>query len=112
MPPGRLVFAKLGRGCGDMPEVLDDGTILTPQNSYGAQKAIGELLLNDGRKGFVDGRGAAPADRRRAPGPAELGRLDLREPIIREPLAGRRRSARWRATRPCTSCRPGAWSRP
>src|SRR3546814_19048138 len=42
---------------GDMPAVIDDATIPTPQNSYGAQKAIGELLVADyGRKGFIDGR--------------------------------------------------------
>ena len=36
---------------------IDDSTALTPQTSYGAQKAIGELLVNDyTRKGFVDGR--------------------------------------------------------
>src|SRR5690606_18393098 len=56
--PARLVFASsVAVYGGAMPEVLDDGTILTPQTSYGTQKAIGELLVNDySRHGFVDGR--------------------------------------------------------
>ena len=42
---------------GSLPPVVDDGTALTPQTSYGTQKAIGELLVNDySRRGFVDGR--------------------------------------------------------
>ena len=42
---------------GQLPDVVRDDTALNPQSSYGAQKAIGELLLNDfSRKGFVDGR--------------------------------------------------------
>ena len=40
-----------------LPPAVGDDTALTPQTSYGAQKAIGELLVNDyTRKGFVDGR--------------------------------------------------------
>ena len=42
---------------GALPEMVLDATALNPQSSYGAQKAICELLLNDyTRKGFVDGR--------------------------------------------------------
>jgi nucleoside-diphosphate-sugar epimerase len=34
-----------------------DDTALTPLSSYGTQKAMGELMVNDySRKGFVDGR--------------------------------------------------------
>ena len=41
---------------GDMPSVIEDMTARTPQTSYGTQKVIGELLVNDySRKGFVDG---------------------------------------------------------
>ena len=36
---------------------VDDQTAAMPQSSYGTQKAIGELLVNDyGRRGYVDGR--------------------------------------------------------
>ena len=88
--PARLVFASsVAVYGGDMPEVLDDGTILTPQTSYGAQKAIGELLLNDySRKGFVDGRALLADDHRGAPRPAQPGRLDLRQ--LDHPRAARR----------------------
>jgi D-erythronate 2-dehydrogenase len=54
----RLVFASsLAVYGGAMPPTVGDDTPLTPQTSYGTQKAIGELLVNDySRKGFVDGR--------------------------------------------------------
>ena len=42
---------------GDLPPVIDDLTILTPQSSYGTQKAMCEMLINDyTRKGYIDGR--------------------------------------------------------
>ena len=54
----RLVFASsLAVYGGDLPAKVSEKTPLTPQTSYGAQKVIGELLINDySRKGFVDGR--------------------------------------------------------
>src|SRR3546814_9471036 len=54
----KLVFASSCAAYGgELPEVVDDRQQLTPQNSYGVQKAIGELLINDySRKGFLDGR--------------------------------------------------------
>lgn len=40
-----------------LPAVVTDGTKPQPQNSYGVQKLIGELLVGDyTRKGFLDGR--------------------------------------------------------
>ncbi len=40
------------------PEAIGDEFFNTPLTSYGTQKAIGELLLNDySRKGFLDGVG-------------------------------------------------------
>ena len=42
---------------GDLPPAVSDDTPLRPQTSYGAHKAIGELLVGDyTRKGFIDGR--------------------------------------------------------
>src|SRR6516162_5304484 len=54
----RVVFASsLAVYGGALPPTVGDDTPLTPQTSYGTQKAIGELLVNDySRKGFVDGR--------------------------------------------------------
>jgi D-erythronate 2-dehydrogenase len=86
----RLVFASsVAVYGGDMPEVLDDGTILTPQTSYGAQKAIGELLLNDySRKGFVDGRALRLPTIVVRPGKPNKAASTFASSIIREPLAG------------------------
>jgi nucleoside-diphosphate-sugar epimerase len=88
--PGRLVFASsVAVYGGDMPEVLDDGTILTPQTSYGTQKAIGELLLNDySRKGFVDGRALRLPTIVVRPGKPNKAASTFASSIIREPLAG------------------------
>src|SRR5262245_27784268 len=54
----RVVFASsVAVYGGALPEVVLESTPLTPQTSYGTQKAIGELLVADyTRKGFVDGR--------------------------------------------------------
>jgi nucleoside-diphosphate-sugar epimerase len=42
---------------GKLPAIVDDSTVVTPRSSYGTQKAIGELLINDyTRKNFIDGR--------------------------------------------------------
>ena len=38
-------------------DVATDASACQPSSSYGTQKALGELLVNDySRKGFVDGR--------------------------------------------------------
>src|SRR6185369_5508720 len=49
----RVVFASsLAVYGGDLPKNVSEKVPLTPQTSYGAQKAIGELLVNDySRKG-------------------------------------------------------------
>jgi D-erythronate 2-dehydrogenase len=88
--PVRLVFASsVAVYGGAMPEVLDDATILTPQTSYGAQKAAGELLLNDySRKGFVDGRALRLPTIVVRPGRPNRAASTFASSIIREPLAG------------------------
>jgi len=88
--PARLVFASsVAVYGGVMPEVLDDATILTPQTSYGAQKAAGELLLNDySRKGFVDGRALRLPTIVVRPGRPNRAASTFASSIIREPLAG------------------------
>ncbi|MGH6944467.1 MAG: D-erythronate dehydrogenase [Geminicoccaceae bacterium] len=88
--PARLVFASsVAVYGGDTPEVLDDGTILTPQTSYGAQKAMGELLINDySRKGFVDGRALRLPTIVVRPGRPNRAASTFASSIIREPLIG------------------------
>lgn len=86
----RFVFASsVAVFGGDMPKVIEDGTTLTPQTSYGTQKAIGELLVNDySRKGFVDGRALRLPTIVVRPGKPNRAASTFASSIIREPLQG------------------------
>jgi len=90
--PIKLVFASsLACYGGDLPEVIPDDFRITPQTSYGAQKAIGELLVADyARKGFVDGRSLRLPTIVVRPGKPNLAASTFASSIIREPLAGER----------------------
>ncbi len=85
-----LVFASsVAVYGGDMPEVGHDDMWLNPQTSYGAQKAAGELLVNDySRKGFVDGRALRLPTIVVRPGKPNKAASTFASSIIREPLAG------------------------
>ena len=87
----RLVFASsLAVYGGELPAAVGDGTPLTPQSSYGTQKAIGELLVNDySRKGFVDGRAVRLPTVVVRPGLPNRAASTFASSIIREPLSGR-----------------------
>jgi nucleoside-diphosphate-sugar epimerase len=86
----RLVFASsVAVYGGDMPDVLDDTTPLTPQTSYGSQKAMGELLVSDySRKGFVDGRALRLPTIVVRPGKPNAAASSFASSIMREPLQG------------------------
>ncbi len=74
---------------GDLPEVVQNDTALNPQSSYGAQKAIAELLLNDyTRRGFVDGRVLRLPTISVRPGKPNAAASSFASGIIREPLNG------------------------
>lgn len=74
---------------GPLPVVVTDETALFPQSSYGAQKAIGELLLQDySRKGYVDGRVARLPTITVRPGRPNQAASSFVSAIIREPLNG------------------------
>jgi len=74
---------------GVLPEWVLDTTALNPQSSYGAQKAICELLLNDyTRKGFVDGRVLRLPTISVRPGAPNKAASSFASGIIREPLNG------------------------
>src|SRR5690349_16893511 len=74
---------------GDLPALVDDTTALTPQSSYGVQKAIAELLLADyTRKGFVDGRVARLPTISVRPGRPNQAASSFASGIVREPLNG------------------------
>jgi nucleoside-diphosphate-sugar epimerase len=74
---------------GELPDPVPDDFHLTPPNSYGAAKVIGEQYLADyTRRGFVDGVGLRfPAITVR-PGKPNAAASGFYSGIIREPLAG------------------------
>jgi nucleoside-diphosphate-sugar epimerase len=74
---------------GDLPAKVTDAQALTPQSSYGAQKAMGELLVNDySRKGFIDGRALRMPTVCVRPGAPNKAASSFASGIIREPLNG------------------------
>ena len=74
---------------GALPALVTDHTPLNPQSSYGAQKAMAELLLTDyNRKGFVDGRILRLPTISVRPGRPNGAASSFASGIIREPLAG------------------------
>lgn len=86
----RFIFAgSLAVFGGTLPPVVDERTLTTPHSSYGAQKAIGELLVNDySRKGFVDGRVFRLPTVCVRPGRPNLAASSFLSSIIREPING------------------------
>ncbi|KUF12115.1 D-erythronate dehydrogenase [Pseudoponticoccus marisrubri] len=74
---------------GEVPQPFTDHSALNPQISYGAQKAIGEILLNDySRRGFVDGRGFRLPTISIRPGKPNRAASGFMSSIFREPLQG------------------------
>lgn len=89
--PGiRFIFtSSLAVYGGPLPELVNDGTALTPTSSYGAQKAMGELLVNDySRKGYVDGLALRLPTICVRPGKPNRAASSFVSSIIREPLQG------------------------
>jgi nucleoside-diphosphate-sugar epimerase len=86
----RLVFTSSIAVFGaPFPEAIGDEFFNTPLTSYGTQKAICELLLNDySRKGFVDGIGIRLPTITVRPGKPNLAASGFFSNILREPLAG------------------------
>lgn len=74
---------------GDVPDPITDFTIPNPQTSYGMQKAVGEMLINDySRKGYIDGRGFRLPTISVRPGKPNRAASSFMSSIIREPLNG------------------------
>jgi nucleoside-diphosphate-sugar epimerase len=86
----RVVFASsVAVYGGELPPVVLDATMLTPQTSYGTQKAIGELLVADyTRKGFIDGRSLRLPTVTVRPGKPNAAASSFASGIIREPVNG------------------------
>jgi D-erythronate 2-dehydrogenase len=86
----RVVFAS---SCavygGELPDVVPPLHALMPQSSYGTQKAMGELLVNDyTRRGFIDGRALRLPTISVRPGKPNAALSSFASGIIREPLNG------------------------
>ncbi|HVL77033.1 MAG TPA: D-erythronate dehydrogenase [Noviherbaspirillum sp.] len=74
---------------GELPARVPDDQLLMPQSSYGAQKVMGELLVNDySRKGFIDGRALRMPTVCVRPGAPNRAASSFASGIIREPLNG------------------------
>jgi nucleoside-diphosphate-sugar epimerase len=87
----RVIFASsLAVYGGALPQSVGEETALTPQSSYGTQKAIGELLVNDySRKGYIDGRALRLPTVVVRPGLPNRAASTFASSMIREPLVGR-----------------------
>lgn len=86
----KLVFtSSIAVFGGPYPEKIGDEFLNAPQTSYGAQKAICELMIGDfSRKGFIDGMSLRLPTICVRPGKANLAASSFFSGIIREPLNG------------------------
>jgi nucleoside-diphosphate-sugar epimerase len=86
----RFIFASsLAVYGGALPRIVDDTTVVTPASSYGAQKAMSELLANDySRKNFVDGVVVRLPTICVRPGRPNQAASSFVSSIIREPIHG------------------------
>lgn len=86
----RLVFtSSVAVYGGPYAEVINDDFHLQPRTSYGTQKAISELLLNDySRRGFVDGVSLRLPTICIRPGKPNKAASGFFSNILREPLVG------------------------
>ncbi len=87
----RVIFASSIAVFGaPFPDTIPDDFHLTPLTSYGAQKAMGELMLSDyTRRGFFDGVGLRLPTICIRPGAPNKAASGFFSNIIREPLAGK-----------------------
>ena len=75
---------------GELPDPVTDETAPSPRISYGAQKLVCEILIDDySRRGYVDGRALRLPTVMVRPGQANTAVSGWASAIIREPLAGR-----------------------
>ncbi|KAG9777532.1 D-erythronate dehydrogenase [Exophiala dermatitidis] len=90
--PGlRVIYASSQAVYGrPLPDVITESVLPTPEGSYGSQKLMCEILINDmTRRGFIDGislRFPSISVRPGKPAPAASAFISG---IIREPLAGK-----------------------
>jgi len=88
-PPKVVFTSSLAVFGGPLPDPVPDDAPITPQASYGTQKAIGEYLVYDmTRKGFIDGRSLRLPTVTVRPGKPNKAASSFASGIIREPLSG------------------------
>ncbi|TDI70539.1 MAG: SDR family oxidoreductase [Bacteroidetes bacterium] len=87
-----LVFASsVAVYGGELTEIISDDTAPIPQSSYGTQKAMMDLLINDySRRGFIDGRALRLPTIAIRSGKPNAATSSFVSSIIREPLQGQR----------------------
>ena len=87
----RVVFASTAAVFGTpFPDRIPDDFHTTPRTSYGTQKAIAELLLNDySRRGFLDGIALRLPTICIRPGLPNRAASSFFSNILREPLVGK-----------------------
>src|SRR6267142_2726596 len=87
----RFIFAStIAVYGGKLPDPVTDETPPSPRITYGAQKLICEVLIDDyARRGYVDGRALRLPAVIVRPGSANTAVSGWASAIIREPLAGR-----------------------
>jgi len=88
----RIVFtSSVAVYGGDTDKVITDETAARPRNSYGTQKAMVDLLLNDySRRGYVDARSLRLPTIAIRPGKPNAATSSFVSSIIREPLNGKK----------------------
>ncbi|MFT7233738.1 MAG: nucleoside-diphosphate-sugar epimerase [Cyclobacteriaceae bacterium] len=86
-----MVFASsCGVFGGELTDVIGDQTGPTPKSSYGTQKAVVDLLINDyTRRGFIKGRAIRLPTIAIRPGKPNAATSSFISSIIREPLQGK-----------------------
>jgi nucleoside-diphosphate-sugar epimerase len=88
-PPKFVFTSSLAVFGGSLPDPVPDDAPVTPQTSYGAQKAIGEFLVYDmTRKGYIDGRSLRLPTITVRPGKPNKAASSFASSVIREPLSG------------------------
>jgi nucleoside-diphosphate-sugar epimerase len=88
--PPRFVFSStVAVFGGDLPPLVPENMALAPQTSYGAAKAMTELMVTEySRRGYVDGVICRLATITVRPGRPNSALSSFVSGIIREPLAG------------------------